>query len=398
MMLLWLVMELMMVGGLAFLFFSVKTMMVNDKSRIAQQFIQVRQTEIASEQEVGRLTAGEAETLLKDLQAEAESTALPKLSPRSHRLTVIRVLFSTKYVCLAMFSVIVLGSVILYQSLGYSKDVAFTQSLAMKTNTAKSTLDFLAYRSRRYDRAEDWYYEANELMAASQYTKAVAGFKKALSRLPEGSPDRAEVLGKYAQAVFYKNGNISTPEMDELVKQALSLEPKNATSLGLRGISAFDHKEYLQAVLAWQDAARYNDNATERQTLLGAIQSARQAGNISYQQVPALVTQQISLKILWDKKVTWHSDDVLLVYAVVSGQKMPIAIRRVYPEDFDRPITLTNLDNLMSKMSLEDVDKVDLIVKLSKSSAKDLTKGKIIGIKKAIYSNTKTIYAINVTL
>ncbi|MGB5997577.1 MAG: hypothetical protein WBG31_09740 [Marinomonas sp.] len=398
MILLWLVMALMIAASLVYFFVSLQKNLANDDGEKADSFAAIRSEEIANEQEVGRLTGQEAEALLKDLESETQhAQSMDEFAPR-HR-SFLPNLVSTKYTLLGIFVLVSLGSVTLYQSLGYAKDVAFSQALAAKNTTPKMTLDFLKYRSERYDRAEDWYYLANDFMSSGEYAQAMGAFQAALVKLPEGSADQAEVLVRYAQAIFYNNGNVSSPEMEKVVDKVLVLEPKNATALGLKGVAAFDHKAYLKAVLTWQDAARYNDNALERQTLLGAIQSARQAGGISYQQVPALVTRQIALRVIWDKsKIQWHSDDVLLVYALAPGSNMPVAIRRVYPQDLNRPVILTNLDNLMSKQSLEDVGNVDLVVKLSKITAKDLTKGQVIGIKKAVPSNTKAIYAINVTL
>lgn len=398
MILLWLVMALMIAASLVYFFATLQKSLAHEEGDKAASFVVTRTAEIANEQEVGRLTSEEAIALLKDLANESQH-AQAAGDPLTRRHPFLQSLVSTKYVLLGVFALVTLGSVSLYQSLGYSKEVAFSQALATKTNTHKMTLDFLQYRSERYDRAEDWYYLANDLMSSGQYVQAMAAFQNALARLPVGSADQAEVLVRYAQAIFYNNGNLSSPEMETAVDKVLALEPKNATALGLKGVAEFDHKAYLDAVKTWQEAARYNENATERQTLLGAIQSARQAGGISYQQVPALITRQIALRVIWDQnRIQWHSDDVLLVYAVAPGSKMPVAIRRVYPQDLNRPVILTNLDNLMSKQSLEDVGNVDLVVKLSKITAKDLTKGQVIGIKKAVPSNTKAIYAINVTL
>ena len=398
MILLWLIMALMIAASLLYFFVSLQKSLKQHDNDTQESFVARRTAEIAQEQEVGRLTSQEADVLLLDLEEEVRlSPSIAKQESRRWTWWQQRTLTQTLLLC--VFACVTLGSVSLYQSLGYSKEVAFSQALAAQTNTPKMTLDFLKYRSERYDRAEDWYYLANELMSLEEYPQAMAAFKKALAKLPEGSADQAEVMVRYAQAIFYNNGNVSSPAMIAMVDKVLALEPKNATALGLKGVAAFDHQAYLEAVLSWQAAARYNENASERQTLLAAIQNARQAGGISYQQVPALVTRQIALRVLWDKsKIQWHSDDVLLVYALAPGGKMPIAIRRVYPEELNRPILLTNLDNLMSNQSLADVSNVNLVVKLSKITAKDLTKGQVIGIKKDVPSNTKAIYAINVTL
>ncbi|REG82968.1 tetratricopeptide repeat protein [Marinomonas pollencensis] len=398
MMLLWLVMALMIAASLLFFFVYLQKSLQQNSDENPLNFIAARTSEIAQEQEIGRLTGQEAGVLLHDLEEEKTFSSAKAQGDSGHGAGAKKSPL-TRYFLLGVFACVALGSVSLYQSLGYSKEVLFSQALAAKTNTPKMTLDFLKYRSERYDRAEDWYYLANDLMSLEQYPQAMAAFKKALVKLPVGSADQAEVMVRYAQAIFYNNGNVSSPAMIALVDKVLALEPKNATALGLKGVAAFDQQAYLEAVLNWQAAARYNENASERQTLLAAIQNARQAGGISYQQVPALVTQQIALRVVWDKsKIQWQADDVLLVYALASGDRMPIAIRRVYPEELNRPIILTNLDNLMSKQSLADAKNVTLVVKLSKITAKDLTKGQVIGIKKDVPLNTRAIYPINVTL
>jgi cytochrome c-type biogenesis protein CcmH len=105
------------------------------------------------------------------------------------------------------------------------------------------------------------------------------------------------------------------------------------------------------------------------------------------------------MKVEWDKRnLHWLKDDILLVYALAKGQKMPVAIQRVFPEDLEQPILLTNLDAVMPTVTLAQIDKVDIVVKLSNINDNDLTKGRIIGIKRGLLTNTKEIFVINVAL
>lgn len=388
----WLAMALMVAFSFAYLFSSVHKSVLNKSLVQTEDFIHQRQKEIVEEQENARISRHEAKMLLADLRSEESSTK---------HVWFWKPWRAERWLLLIMFVVVSLGSVSLYQHLGFAKDVTFAQQLANKTVTPKMTLEYLHYRSLRYGRAKDWYDEAQGLMAAAEYQKAQQAYQEVLKVLPKDSPDYSDVLVEYAQAIFYANGNRSSPRMLALVDKALAFNPRNATAQSLKGVAAFDNKDYLNAVLAWQMAARLNSNSTdnERQTLLAAIRTARQAGNINYQQVPPLITQRVSVKILWDKnQVHWQSGDVLLVYALAQGQPMPVAVRRVLPSALGQAITLTNLDSPMSKNGLEGLSKVDLVVKLSKVNAKDLTKGQVIGKKNAVTVNSGAIYTIKVTL
>lgn len=389
----WLVMALMLVASIVYLYLSVQKSLAQNSSIQRESFNSVRQREIKMEEEIGRLSAEESSRLLSDLRLEAQSM---HQAPAYLDYQEIRV---SRCILLAVSSFVVLGSVALYQHLGYAKEVLFTQHLQTKTATPKMVSDFLQYRSQRYGKAEDWFYEATNFMSTGNYQKALVAFQRTLDKLPPESPDRVEVMVQYAQALFYANNNQSSAKMEQVVNDVLSIDPKQATALGLKGVANFDNKDYKNAVIAWQDAARNNRNIDERNTLLSAIVKARQIGGISYKEIPPVITNAIAIKVDWDaKKVTWQPDDVLLVYARIPGQKMPIAIRKVSPKALGKPIVLTNLDNLMSSTTLQSVDKVDVIVKLSTINSSDLTKGRVIGIRKALPSNSESIYSIKVSL
>lgn len=133
--------------------------------------------------------------------------------------------------------------------------------------------------------------------------------------------------------------------------------------------------------------------------MLSAINKARELGQIDYQQVAPIITDQLAVTLDWEAtNYRWQKDDVLLVYAVMAGQKMPLAIQRVFPEDLGQPILLTNLDAMMPTATLANVETVDLVVKLSNINDNDLTKGRIIGIKHSLLINSREIFVIKVAL
>ncbi|SBS26563.1 formate-dependent nitrite reductase complex subunit NrfG [Marinomonas spartinae] len=389
----WLVMAFILVASIVYLFMSVQKGQVRRSDVSSDTFDNVRRHEIQMEEEVGRLSHEESAQLLRDLSSETKRTQ------EQQRQTDITEPRFTRIVLIAMASFVILGSVGLYQYLGYAKEVVFTERLQAKTVTPQQVESFLAYRSHRYNRPEDWYYEANNYMKQGEFTKAEASYLKTLALLPEESPDRVNVLVAYAQSIFYANGNKSSPKMEKVVHEALALDPNQATALGLQGVAYFSSKDYKKAVIAWQNAVRHNHNIAERNTLLSAIMKAREEGDISYRDIPSVITNAIAIKIEWDpNKVTWHDDDTLLVYARIPGQKVPIAIRKISPQALNKPIILTNLDNLMSTQTLASTKKVDVFVKLSSIHSSDLTKGRVIGIRRALPSNSESIYSIKVSL
>ncbi|MEP0072231.1 MAG: hypothetical protein ABJE79_05975 [Marinomonas sp.] len=389
----YLIMCAMMVLSILFLYYSITLGSTKNADKAQQNFANVRRAEIAEEVDAGRLTELESEQLLEDIEHESnqDSTMRPYSFGSDFRLA--------HWVMLLIISIAVLGSVSLYQWMGYSKEVAFTQDLQNQQLTPEKVSDFLQYRSRRYDRAEDWYYEATNFVSAGKYNKAVIAFEKALEKLPESAENRISLLVEYAQTIFYASGNQSSDKMRQVVDQILNNVPTEATALGLKGVSEFDQKNYLGAVLAWQEAIRYNPRSAERIALMSAINKAREEGNIGYDQVAPIITDQIAVKIEWDpSNLQWHANDVLLVYALAEGQKMPVAIQRVFPDELGQPILLTNLDALMPTATLAEMEQVDLVVKLSSVNDNDLTKGQIIGIKEGSVINSKEIIVIKVSL
>jgi len=389
----YLVMAAMIALSILYLYRSVLKRLDSLNRQDPQAFDKVRRQEIAEEREVGRLTFSESSQLLLDI--DCESALQQSNKKRCLHLGVPL----ARWVMLGAVVLLVLGSVSLYQQMGYAKEVLFTQDLQTQRLTAQKVSDFLQYRSRRYGSVEDWYYEATDDVSAGRYQKAVVAFEKALEKLPREADGRVNLSVEYAQALFYANGNQSSTKMKNVVDGILQQAPTDATALGLKGVAEFDLKNYFGAVLAWQEAIRYNSNSGERIALLSAIAKAREIGGIDYHQLAPIITHQLAVKIEWDRsKFHWQANDVLLVYALAEGQKMPVAIQRVYPEDLEQPILLTNLDAVMPTATLAEIKKVDIVVKLSNANDNDLTKGRIIGIKSGLVTNRKEIFVIKVAL
>ncbi|MBU2320560.1 MAG: hypothetical protein KJ609_18575, partial [Gammaproteobacteria bacterium] len=127
MMIAYLLMATMMVMSIVYLFGSITHRLGkysnNKDDQNIQAFSMVRRKEIAEEEDAGRLTPSESLQLLSDVDYEENS-----IDGRQKRFFHNDIFFA-RWVMLAVVVVAVLGSVSLYQQIGYSKEVAFTQDL-----------------------------------------------------------------------------------------------------------------------------------------------------------------------------------------------------------------------------------------------------------------------------
>ena len=77
---------------------------------------------------------------------------------------------------------------------------------------------------------------------------------------------------------------------------------------------------------------------------------------------------------------------------------MPIAIKRLDQDALKGQVELTNIDNLMPGMTLAQAQKVDLVVKLAKSSDQDLTKGREVAKLTDVLVNQNKVFHISIEL
>ena len=356
-----------------------------------KSFLAIRKQEVAEELAAGRLTDNEAKQLNADIVSEAQYINQHGALTLNKEIRWARIALS------AAVAVILVGSVFLYQRLGFAQDVMFTQKMVERSASDEDISEFLNYRVARYDRAEDWYYLASEQVLAGDYPAAIASYRRVLKKLEVDSADRVNVQVELAQAMFYANNNTVSQTMRETVAEVLKTAPNNVKALGLQGIIDFDAADYQAAVMTWQKAIRLGSDRQERMDLLSGIAAARKQGGITEEQVPALITHRLQLQLVLEKGVL-SNDDVFLVYAKSSDQPMPIAIQRISAAEFGVPIVLTNIDNLMPGKTLSDVEQVEVVVKRSQNNAQDLTQGEIVGYLSSVPSHSSNIFKVNVSL
>ncbi len=385
----WLFMAAILMCVILYIYRSVIGITEKSNHELSTSFSKIRRKEIDDEVAFGRINAMEAQQLIRDLKLE-ESNKITEYGYFSNNK-------ATQFALTLFLVVTVIGSVFLYERLGFPKEVEFANAISKESVTPEKLSEFLLFRANKYDKAEDWYFVAQDFLSQQNYDEALPAFQRALDKMPDDVDNKVRVSVEYAQAVFYSNGQKVNDKMKALVDEVLLLNPNQSTALGLKGIAEFDSQNYREAILVWQKAILVGQDIRERFALLEGISKARDMGNISNDEIPSLIQKRLIIKLDTSNVEVIDPQSVFLVYAKLIDQPMPIAIKRLAPDDITNVIELTNLDNLMPGATLSDASKVDIIVKLSKLTDSDLTQGKIIGKKEGVLVDKAGLLIIPVT-
>lgn len=395
-MLSWILMGAILILSLTYVAYYVKRSMEQEAEADLSNFSNVRAIEIDEEYQSGRISHFEATQLKADLVTEVE------LAQTGQSYSFVQTGLSSNKLPSQVFALILvaatLGSVALYQYLGFSREVVFTEQMKQGTITQEGMSDFLVFRAEKNKRAQDWFFVGQDKVSQQDYVGAQYAFEQALTNPPEDPNDVVTILTEYAQSIFFANQRKVVPQLESVIDQILSLDANNSTALGLQGIVEFDRGAYKDAVIVWQKAIQFGSSIAEREGLLQGIQQAREIGNISDEQVPNLVSHKIKLSFSINNPEKLADDAVFLVYAKLPMRPMPIAIKRLDRQALMTQVELTNIDNLMPGMTLAQAQKVDLVVKLAKSTDQDLTKGLEIAKLTDVLVNQNKVFHISIEL
>ncbi len=124
---------------------------------------------------------------------------------------------------------------------------------------------------------QGWLMLARSYKAMGRFDEAERAFEKAM---PVVEKD-AQLLGAYADLLAAKAGGSLEGKPEQLIAQALALDPDDLQSLWLAGTAAFNHKDFPAAVKHWERALRQLPPESEdAQMLSGIIAEARQKGGL----------------------------------------------------------------------------------------------------------------------
>ncbi len=222
----------------------------------------------------------------------------------------------------------------------------------------------------------------------------------ALKDLNKQIPDNADIVADMADMLAAANGKVITKEVEDLLNEALRLDPNQWKALALLAIHNWDKERYAEAARLWEhllevvppdfpDREQIQSNINEAKRLGGVNDkmgtsrakaspatnaSEGQAPNASSAPVPTVqpgpvASIQGTVEVSANFKDRVKPTDTVFIYArPVAGSKMPVAFLKVTAADL--PYTFDLQDNMMmatGKRHLSDEKTVIVGARLSSS-------------------------------
>ncbi|HGM5581187.1 TPA: c-type cytochrome biogenesis protein CcmI [Pseudomonas putida] len=370
----WLSAGLLLLAALAFLLIPIlrgrrQQQAEEDRTALNVALYQERVAELTAQQEAGVLDAGQLakgrDEAARELLSDTEGSEAPRQGHLGKTLPLVAAV---------LVPVMALG---LYLHFGAADKVELTREFA----DAPKTMQEMTARLERAvqaqpDSAEGLYFLGRAYMADQRPADAAKAFERAVA-LAGREP---ELLGQWAQAQYFAAEKHWSPQLQSLTDEALKADPNEVTSLGLRGIAAFESERYEEAIDYWQRLlAQLPEGDASRAALQGGIDRAadKLKADGDGPVVPAArLTVRVALAAALKDKV--KPDDTVFIFARASnGPPMPLAAKRVTVAQLPIEVQLSDADAMMPQMKLSDFAEVQLVARVSRAGQP--TQGEWIG-------------------
>lgn len=277
----------------------------------------------------------------------------------------------------------------LYLHWGAIDDVERARTFAEQPQTIEEMTARLEARVKSEpDSAEGWYFLGRTYMAQERAGDAAAAFERAVN-LGGRAP---ELLGQWAQALYFAGERKWTDQLQALTDEALKADPAESISLGLLGIAAYEEERFQQAIDYWQQlAVALPAEDPSRAAIQGGIEQARKRLKLQAGESPAAAPapQQLTVRVTLAAELEGKvqpSDAVFVFARAVSGPPMPLAVKRLTVADLPAEVSLSDSDAMMPQLKISGFEQVQLLARISRSG--NATAGEWIGKSQPLASTT----------
>ncbi len=233
------------------------------------------------------------------------------------------------------------------------------------------------------DNAGNRYLLARSYMQMSLYIKAAASYMELIqleeAKQQPGGSSRvpANIVGELAQAVFLAAGNSVTPEVQQLIDKALSIDPNETSSLGLAGIAAFEQGRYGEAIEYWGRAVQLMGPASSAsmslrsgmaraQELLAQQGEGALAGEAIKDGESEVSQPSVVVRVALSEGVAVAQGDTVFIYARAwQGPKVPLAIQRLSVAQLPIEVELNESMAMAPGMTLSSFPELELVARVS---------------------------------
>lgn len=385
----WLAAGLLLLVALAFLLIPVlrgrKAQAEEDRTALNVALYQERLAELQAQHEAGTLTeaqleAGRAEAA-RELLADTEGAAADRSARLGRALPLLAAL---------LVPALGLG---LYAHWGSSDKVQLAREMREQPRTIEEMTARLEKAVQAQpDSAEGWYFLGRTYMAQERPVDAAKAYERAV----QIAGRQPELLGQWAQALYFASQKRFTPEVQALTEDALKSDPNEVTSLGLLGIAGFEEGRFKDAIGYWERLiAVLPQDDPSRAALQGGIDRARERLAENGETLPERETVTKSmpqLKVRVDlaaalKDKVQPGDTVFIFARAAEGPPMPLAVKRLTVKDLPAEVVLSDADAMMPQLKISNFPQVQLVARVSREG--NAKSGEWIGRGPALSSATE---------
>ncbi|WP_439862777.1 c-type cytochrome biogenesis protein CcmI [Pseudomonas antarctica] len=386
----WLAAGLLLLIALSFLLIPVlrgrRAQREEDRTALNVALYQERVAELQVQQDEGvlnnaQLDTGRAEAA-RELLADTEGVEKPRESRLGKPLPL-----------LAALLVPVLG-VALYLHYGASDKVELTREFSQPPVSMQDmTRRLERAAAAQPDSPEGLYFLGRAYMAQDRPADAAKIFERTVA-LAGRQP---ELLGQWAQAQYFADNKQWSPKVQALTDEALKLDPKEVTSLGLLGIAAFEGQRYQEAIDYWNRLlAQLPPEDNSRAALQGGIDRAAEklkesGGTVAPQKSAMKVRVDLSADV---KAKALPTDSVFIFARAVNGPPAPLAAKRVTVAELPITVELGDADAMMPQLKLSNFPEVQLVARISRAGQP--TTGEWIGSSQPLASATTALQQLTI--
>lgn len=228
------------------------------------------------------------------------------------------------------------------------------------------------------DDIEGWVMLAKTAQAIGRFDESVRAYREVIRRVP---PD-AQLLADFADTLAMANGRTLEGEPQQLIEQALSVDPRNVKALALGGTVAYQKGEYSKAATLWRRilgvvppesefAQRIKESVGDAESRAGVKSlSAGSAKSAETERRGAPGGAKLAGKLMLDSAVAKSvapGDTVFIFARAASGPKMPLAIVRLKVSDMPTAFELTDAMAMSPDMSISKYPDLIVGARVSKS-------------------------------
>lgn len=389
----WLPAGLLLLTALAFLLIPVlrirKLQAEEDRTALNVTLYQERLQELEAQRQAGVLDDAQ----MQAGRAEAARELLDDTEGVQRRSSVL----GGKIPLVSALLVPVLG-VALYLHWGALDQVEQTRQLAamQPQSIEEMTARLEQTVNQQPDSAEGWYFLGRTYMAQERAGDAAKAFERAV----EIAGRAPELLGQWAQALYFAEGKQWNEQLQGLTDEALKADPEEVTSLGLLGIAAYESQRYADAVRYWERlVAVLPEQDPSRAAIAGGIERARQQMGEGEQ--PSAATEpsaklhalEVSVSLSPEVQQKVQPDDAVFVFArALSGPPMPLAVKRLKVSDLPAQISLSDVDAMMPELKISRFDQVQLVARISRAG--NATQGEWAGQTGPVANTARDVQAL----